>query len=205
MAKVTSYVYFCLVHVWRLHSFIFQVQRTHTKIHNPVELMMALCTVRCLVNTTTSMLTKLRLSPTWAAQKCKNLSVSPRLLSDRKYRQSHEWISVSDNVGTVGISNYAQEAVGEIVFASIAETGTLLQAGESCGEIESVKAVSDVYVPVSGTVIETNSNILDKPSLINSSPHDQGWLLKLELSNKEELNDLMDETAYQEFLKTFES
>lgn len=64
-----------------LFSFIFQVQRTHTKIHNPVELMMALCTVRCLVNTTTSMLTKLRLSPTWAAQKCKNLSVSPRLLS----------------------------------------------------------------------------------------------------------------------------
>ncbi|GAB1597664.1 uncharacterized protein LOC115214933 [Argonauta hians] len=137
-------------------------------------------------------------------QKYRYFSLSSRSCSERLYNKSHEWISISNGVGTVGISQYAQDAIGEIVFASLPDNGTELKAGDQCGEIESVKSVSELYIPMSGTVTKTNSDVIDTPNLINESPLEKGWLMKIEVSDKSEASALMSEEAYKEFLTTFE-
>ena len=116
------------------------------------------------------------------------------------FTKEHEWIRVEGDSATVGISNYAQEQLGDIVFAEVPEAGRQLTKGQEAAVVESVKAASDVYAPVSGEVTEGNQAVADDPALINSDPEGTGWFFKLKLSNPGELDGLMDEAAYREFL-----
>ena len=118
------------------------------------------------------------------------------------FTKEHEWIRVDGETATVGISNHAQEALGDIVFAEVPETGRSVSKGQEAAVVESVKAASDVYAPVSGEVIEGNNALGDDPSLINSDPEGQGWFFKLKLDNPGELDGLMDEAAYRDWVKT---
>jgi glycine cleavage system H protein len=118
----------------------------------------------------------------------------------RYYTDEHEWIEVEGDVATVGITEYAQEQLGDIVFVELPEVGAELGQGDDAAVVESVKAASDVYAPVSGTVIEGNEALDEEPGLVNSSPEEDGWFFKLTLSDKSELNDLMDADAYQKFV-----
>ena len=104
-------------------------------------------------------------------------------------------------VVTVGITDFAQDALGDVVFVELPEVGSEVEAGKSFGVVESVKAVSDVYAPVSGEVIEVNEDLPDTPELINTSPYDDGWMIKVRLSKPSQLDDLMDAEAYQAFLE----
>jgi len=118
----------------------------------------------------------------------------------RYYTEDHEWVDVDGDIGTVGISEYAQGQLGDIVFIEVPEAGKTLIKGGDAAVVESVKAASDVYAPVSGTVIEGNAALADEPGLVNSDPEDDGWFFKLTLSDPEELAGLMDETAYAAFV-----
>jgi len=118
------------------------------------------------------------------------------------FTKEHEWIRVDGDVATVGISNHAQEALGDIVFAEVPDAGRSLSKGDDAAVVESVKAASDVYAPVGGEVIEGNSALADDPALINRDPEGEGWFFKLKLSNASELDGLMDEAAYREWVKT---
>jgi glycine cleavage system H protein len=118
------------------------------------------------------------------------------------FTKEHEWIRVEGDTATVGISNHAQEQLGDIVFAEVPEGGRRLTKGQEAAVVESVKAASDVYSPVSGEVTESNQAIVDDPSLVNSDPEGQGWFFKLKLDNPGELDGLMDEAAYREWVKT---
>ena len=120
----------------------------------------------------------------------------------RYFTKEHEWISVDGDTATVGISDHAQEALGDIVFAEVPDAGRQVIKGQEAAVVESVKAASDVYAPVSGEVIESNPAIADDPSVVNRDPEGEGWFFKLKLSNPGELDGLMDEAAYQEFLST---
>lgn len=116
------------------------------------------------------------------------------------FTKEHEWIRVDGNNATVGISNHAQEQLGDIVFAEAPEAGRSLRKGEEAAVVESVKAASDVYSPISGTVIEGNPALADDPAIINNDPEGAGWFFKLEVTNPSELDGLMDEAAYREFV-----
>lgn len=105
-------------------------------------------------------------------------------------------------IGTVGISNYAQEALGDVVYAQLPEIGSSLRQKDECGALESVKAASEIYSPVSGDVTEKNTEVEESPSLVNTSCYDKGWLFKIKLAKPSELGDLLDQTQYEEFLKT---
>lgn len=118
------------------------------------------------------------------------------------FTKEHEWIRVEGDTATVGISNHAQEQLGDIVFAEVPEGGRRLSRGQEAAVVESVKAASDVYSPVSGEVTDSNQAIVDDPSLVNSDPEGQGWFFKLKLDNPGELDGLMDEPAYREWCKT---
>lgn len=118
------------------------------------------------------------------------------------FTREHEWIRVDGDSATVGISDHAQQALGDIVFAEVPETGRQLKKGEEAAVVESVKAASDVYAPVSGEVAEGNSAVTDDPALINRDPEGEGWFFKLKLSDQNELDGLMDEAAYREWVKT---
>ena len=118
------------------------------------------------------------------------------------FTKEHEWISVDGDTATVGISNHAQEALGDIVFAEVPEAGRKVSKGQEAAVVESVKAASDVYAPVSGEVVEGNQSVADDPSLVNSDPEGQGWFFKLRLDNPGELDGLMDESAYRDWIKT---
>ena len=118
------------------------------------------------------------------------------------FTKEHEWIRVEGDTATVGISNHAQEALGDIVFAEVPDAGRRLSKGQDAAVVESVKAASDVYAPVSGEVLEGNQAVADDPALINSDPEGQGWFFKLKLDNPGELDGLMDEGAYREWIKT---
>nr|XP_026489230.1 glycine cleavage system H protein, mitochondrial [Vanessa tameamea] len=123
-------------------------------------------------------------------------------IKERKFTDRHEWVVVENNIGTVGISSYAQESLGDVVFAQLPDPGTEIKEGDECGALESVKAASEIYSPVSGTVTEKNSDVEKKPGLINTSCYDKGWLFKLKLTKPDELKELMTEAQYEEFLKT---
>jgi len=118
------------------------------------------------------------------------------------FTKEHEWIRVDGDTATVGISDHAQEQLGDIVFAEVPETGKRLSKGQEAAVVESVKAASDVYSPVSGEVLDGNSKVADDPSIVNSDPEGEGWFFKLKLDNPGELEGLMDEGAYREWIKT---
>jgi glycine cleavage system H protein len=118
------------------------------------------------------------------------------------FTREHEWIRVDGDTATIGISNHAQEALGDIVFAEVPEAGRRVSKGQEAAVVESVKAASDVYAPVSGEVIEGNPAVVDDPALINSDPEGEGWFFKLKLDDPGELESLMDQSAYREWVKT---
>ena len=118
------------------------------------------------------------------------------------FTKEHEWVRVDGDTATVGISDHAQEQLGDIVFAEVPETGKRLSKGQEAAVVESVKAASDVYSPVSGEVLDGNSKVADDPSIVNSDPEGEGWFFKLKLDNPGELDGLMDEGAYRDWVKT---
>ena len=118
----------------------------------------------------------------------------------RYFTPEHEWIDIDGTTGTVGITDYAQGQLGDIVFVEVPEDGRELEKGGDAAVVESVKAASDVYAPVSGTVIEGNPALADDPSLVNSDPEGEGWFFRLTLSDPAELEALMDEDAYKAFV-----
>lgn len=117
-----------------------------------------------------------------------------------KFSEQHEWINVSQNIGTVGITDYAQHQLGDIVFAELPVIGKVVTKGDEAAVVESVKAASEIYTPVSGTVIEVNTNLQNNPDLINTDPHANGWIFKIQLSNMGEVDQLMDENTYKTFI-----
>merc|ERR1712062_336745 len=135
-----------------------------------------------------------------------NFSTSTAKLGDSSiyFTKKHEWVSVVGNMGTVGITDYAQQALGDVVYAQLPDVDAEVVVGEECGALESVKAASELYSPVTGVVIEKNTAVEDLPSLINTSAQSEGWLFKVNLSKSEELEDLLNETSYEEYLKTQE-
>jgi len=118
----------------------------------------------------------------------------------RYFTEEHEWIDVEGETATVGITDYAQEQLGDIVFVETPEIGTELSQGDDAAVVESVKAASDVYAPISGTVVEANEALEEEPALVNSSAEEDGWFFRVTLSDKSELDDLMDEKAYKAFV-----
>ncbi len=118
-----------------------------------------------------------------------------------KYTKEHEWISIEGDVATVGISNYAQEQLGEIVFVELPETGKPLEKGAEAAVIESVKAASEVYAPASGEVTESNGDLDASPGKVNDDATGEGWLFKMTLSDATDLDDLMDEGAYKAYVE----
>ena len=119
-----------------------------------------------------------------------------------KYTREHEWaLDEGDGRVRVGITDYAQDALGDVVYVDIPETGTEVRAGDAFGEVESTKSVSDLYSPVSGTVVERNPLLEDKPELVNEDPYGEGWLVVVEVENREELDDLMDAASYRSFVE----
>lgn len=117
------------------------------------------------------------------------------------YSKTHEYAKVDGNVAVIGISDYAQHALGNVVFVDMPEQGDDVTAGEDFGAVESVKAASDLIAPVSGAVLESNEVLLDNPRLVNQSPLADGWIIKVEMTDSAELDNLMDEAAYAEFCK----
>lgn len=123
-------------------------------------------------------------------------------MSERRYTEEHEWILVDGDVATVGISEHAQDQLGDIVYVELPEQGAAFEQGGQAATVESVKAASEVYAPASGRVVETNAALADEPGLVNSDPLGKGWFFKLKLSDAAELEKLMDEQAYAKYLET---
>ena len=112
------------------------------------------------------------------------------------FTSDHEWISVDGQIATVGITSHAAEAMGDVVFVDIQEVGSSIDAGAAAGVVESVKAASDIYAPVSGKIVEVNSRVADEPELVSKEPETAGWLFKVELADPSQLSALMDRAAY---------
>ncbi|MCZ6722023.1 MAG: glycine cleavage system protein GcvH [Proteobacteria bacterium] len=121
-----------------------------------------------------------------------------------KYTKDHEWVRIEGDVATIGISDYAQDQLGDVVHVELPEGGKAVARGDEAAVIESVKAASEIYAPLSGEVIEVNGALADDPSIVNSSPLDEGWFLKLRLSDPGELDGLLDEAAYEDFIAGLE-
>lgn len=119
---------------------------------------------------------------------------------DRRYTRTHEWVQLDGDVVTVGVTDYAQNELGEITYAELPEAGTTIAKDESFGVVESVKAASDVYAPVSGEVIESNSAASDSPEVINSSPYADAWLIKVRIEDTAQVEALMDAETYEKFV-----
>jgi glycine cleavage system H protein len=120
--------------------------------------------------------------------------------SDYHYTREHEWIKMDGAVGTVGITDYAQHELGDVVFVELPKPGTKLDAGQPFGTVESVKAVSEIYSPVAGEVLEVNAALADSPEKINQDPHGGAWLIKVRLANPGEVDSLMDAAAYEAYI-----
>lgn len=121
-----------------------------------------------------------------------------------KYTKEHTWVKAEGGVATVGITDYAQNELGEIVFVELPEIEAEVEHSTEFGVVESVKTVSDLYSPVSGVVVETNEDLLDSPEIINDSPYDDGWMLKVEMSDPRELTSLMSAEEYQDFVESLQ-
>jgi glycine cleavage system H protein len=117
-----------------------------------------------------------------------------------KYTKDHEWVRIDGNVGTIGITEYAQGELGDIVFVELPSVGKGVESGQTFGTVEAVKAVSDLYSPVTGTVKDINKEIQDSPELVNKEPYERGWMIKVTLSNPDELKNLLDVEAYKKLI-----
>ena len=120
--------------------------------------------------------------------------------SDRVYSKEHEWVMVDSDVATIGISDFAQDQLGEVVYVDLPGEGDTLSAGDSFGEIESVKSVSELFAPVSGEIIEVNSALGDSPETVNSDPHGAGWMIKVRIGDDNDLSALLDAEEYDAFI-----
>lgn len=118
---------------------------------------------------------------------------------NRKYTKTHEWIALEGDIATFGLTDHAQSELGDITYLELPEVGDALKAGDPYGVVESVKAASDVYSPIDGEVVEVNDSAVDGPELINASPYDDAWLVKVKVNDPSQLNELMDTEAYNEF------
>jgi glycine cleavage system H protein len=116
-----------------------------------------------------------------------------------KYTKDHEWVKVVGNVGTIGVTEFAQGELGDVIYVDVTATDTVSK-GDSCGTIEAVKTVSDIFAPVSGKIIEVNTKINDNPAVVNQDPYGEGWMFKVELSKSDELNELLDTPAYKKLI-----
>ena len=123
-------------------------------------------------------------------------------MAEVKYSEEHEWIRVEGDTGTIGITQYAQEQLGDVVFVDVPAAGRKVAKGEAVAVVESVKAASDIYAPVSGEVIESNAALADTPGDVNTEPMGKGWFFRIKISDKGELAGLMDEAAYEAFVKS---
>ena len=122
-------------------------------------------------------------------------------MSDLKFSKDHEWIKLEGDIATIGITKHAAEMLGDIVFAELPDKGSNLEKNKTAGVVESTKAASDVYTPVSGEVLDNNQAIVDDPSKINADPEGEGWFFKLKIKNKSEMDDLMTKEEYEKFAK----
>jgi glycine cleavage system H protein len=120
---------------------------------------------------------------------------------DYLYSKDHEWISVQENVGTIGITDYAQHELGDVVYVDLPEVGDTFESNEPFGSVESVKAVSEVFCPIAGEVIEVNAKLEETPELINQSPHQHAWMIRVRISSPEELKELLSAEEYEEYLQ----
>jgi glycine cleavage system H protein len=121
---------------------------------------------------------------------------------DLRYHQEHEWVRVSGTQATLGISHFAQDALGDIVFIDMPKLGTVVKAGQQIGEVESTKTTSTIYTPVSGTIARVNADIRDHPEVVNSDPYGKGWMVVIDLSSVNEVEKLMTAAQYEAFLST---
>ncbi len=117
-----------------------------------------------------------------------------------RYSHEHEWVGVEENIATIGVTDYAQEQLGDVVYVELPEVGAQVTKDEAFGVVESVKAVSDVYAPVSGTVTEINVSLPDSPETVNEDPYGDAWMIRVEMSDPDELEDLMTAAQYKEFV-----
>ena len=120
--------------------------------------------------------------------------------TDLLYTSDHEWVNVVGNVATIGITDFAQSELGDIVFVEFPELNSTVEKGHSAGSIEAVKAVADLYMPISGTVIAVNENLDDNPEAVNDTPYGDGWMVKVEIANQDEISDLLTATAYDDLI-----
>ncbi|CAK8577387.1 unnamed protein product [Lathyrus sativus] len=147
----------------------------------------------------------------WASRAASYLRISvfhrsfSNVLNNLKYADSHEWVKVDGNSATIGISDHAQDHLGDVVYVELPEVGAAVTQGDGFGAVESVKATSDVYSPVSGKVVQVNEELSSSPGLVNSSPYENGWIIKVELSDSGELNKLMDSEQYSKFCEEEDS
>ena len=118
-----------------------------------------------------------------------------------KYTKEHEWLSLDGDVAVIGITEHAQEQLGDIVYVELPEVGDTFATGDEFGSVESVKAVAEVFMPIAGEIVAINEALEDAPETVNKDPHDDGWLLKLKIEDPSELDDLMDHEAYEEFIQ----
>jgi len=122
-------------------------------------------------------------------------------LKEYLFTKDHEWVKVDEDTALVGITEYAQKELGDVVYVELPSVGDSISKGDACSNIESVKAVSDIYAPISGEIIEANEALEDKPELINQDPYNEGWIFKVKLENTDELDELMNDEEYEEYLK----
>ena len=119
----------------------------------------------------------------------------------KKFTKDHEWISLEGDLARIGITDYAQEQLGDVVFVELPEAGRQVEQGNDAAVVESVKAASEVYAPVSGEIVESNVKLEDEPALVNQDPAEGGWFFTMKISNPDEFNDLMDDAAYADYVK----
>ena len=120
--------------------------------------------------------------------------------ADLLYTSDHEWVSVVGNVATIGITDFAQGELGDIVFVEFPELSSTVEKGQSAGTIEAVKTVADLYMPISGTIIAVNENLDNNPEAVNDTPYADGWMIKIDISNQDEISDLLTATAYEDLI-----
>jgi len=121
-------------------------------------------------------------------------------LDDFKFTKEHEWVKIEGDIGIIGISDFAQKEFGDIVYVELPSVGEKVKKGDACANIESVKAVDDIYTPISGEIIEVNKELEDNPENINKDPNGKGWILKIKIEEKKEIENLMDNNQYNDFL-----
>jgi len=125
-------------------------------------------------------------------------------MSDRLYTKDHEWVDVDGDIATVGISEHAQEQLGDVVFVELPEVGRAVIQNENVAVVESVKAASEVYAPLTGEIVEVNEMLTDDPAQVNADPYGEGWFMRIRIDETSELDELMDEEAYKDFLADLE-